>query len=189
MEETSFLGSSVPRQKRRIPKRLIFLLIFVVVVLLLLGSRFLSSSNQEDLSPTPSPTEFLLPTDTPTPSEEEEAEVSETPTPSVKPTSNPVDKASGLNRSQIKVAIQNGSGEAGVGAKASDYLKGLGYNVVSVSNADNYDYQGTTVKVASSKSDFLALLKKDLGFEYTVSNSSSDLSSSSSAEALVIIGK
>ncbi len=187
MEETSFLGSSVPQQKRRIPKRLIFLLVFVVIVLLLLGSRFLSSSNQEDLSPTPSPTEFLLPTDTPTPSEE--AELSETPTPSVKPTSNPVDKSSGLNRSQIKVAIQNGSGEAGVGAKASDYLKGLGYNVVSVSNADNYDYQGATVRVASTKSDFLALLKKDLGFNYTVSNSSSDLSSSSSAEALVIIGK
>ncbi len=187
MEETSFLGSSVPREKRRIPKRLIFLLVFVVIVLLLLGSRFLSSSNQEDLSPTPSPTEFLLPTDTPTPSVE--AELSETPTPSVKPTSNPVDKSSGLNRSQIKVAIQNGSGEAGVGAKASDYLKGLGYNVVSVSNADNYDYQGATIRVASTKSDFLALLKKDLGFNYTVSNSSSDLSSSSSAEALVIIGK
>lgn len=187
MEETQFLGSSVPRQKRRIPKRLIFLLLFVVVVLLLLGSRFLSSTSEPDLSPTPSPTEFELPTDTPTPTEEEGP--TETPTPSVKPTTNPIDKSSGLNRGSIKVAIQNGSGEVGVGAKASDYLKGLGYNVVSVSNADNYDYQGTTIRVSPSKSTYLDLLKKDLGFNYTVTKSSSDLSSSSSAEALVIIGK
>lgn len=187
MEETQFLGSSVPRQRRRIPKRLIFLLLFVVVVLLLLGARFLSTPSSPEVSPTPTPTAFELPTDTPTPTEEEEP--SETPTPSAKPTSNPVDKTSGLNRSTLKVAVQNGSGEAGVGSKASDYLKSLGYNVVSVSNADNFNYQGATIKVASSKSNFLDLLKKDLGFNYTVSNSSSDLSSSSSAEALVIIGK
>jgi hypothetical protein len=85
--------------------------------------------------------------------------------------------------------VQNGSGTAGVGAKAAAVLKGLGYNVVVTGNADNFNYTNVTIQVKSGKSDFLALLKKDLGFNYTIGNATSDLPDSFSSDALVIIGQ
>src|SRR3990167_9003906 len=84
--------------------------------------------------------------------------------------------------------FQNGSGEAGVAGKAAGILKDLGY-LASTGNADNFNYSNVTIQVKSTKSDYLALLKKDLSASYTIGSSSSDLSATSSADALVIIGK
>ncbi len=100
----------------------------------------------------------------------------------------PVDK-SGLDRSKLSVIVQNGSGTEGVAGKAADVLKELGYNVASTGNADNYNYTGVTVKVKKEKSNFLDLLKKDLSKDYTIKSSSSDLSSDSPTDALIIVGK
>ncbi|MDO8582912.1 MAG: LytR C-terminal domain-containing protein [bacterium] len=100
----------------------------------------------------------------------------------------PVDK-SGLDRSKLSVTVQNGSGTEGVAGKGANILKELGYNVASTGNADNYNYQGVTIKVKSSKSDFLNLLKQDLSKDYSITASSSDLSSDSPTDAMVIIGK
>ncbi|MDO8583286.1 MAG: LytR C-terminal domain-containing protein, partial [bacterium] len=100
----------------------------------------------------------------------------------------PIDK-SGLDRSQLSVTVQNGSGTEGVAGKAANILKELGYNVASTGNADNYNYQGVTIKVKSSKSDFLNLLKQDLSKDYSITANSSDLSSDSPTDALIIIGK
>jgi hypothetical protein len=85
--------------------------------------------------------------------------------------------------------IENGSGQAGVASKASDYLTGLGYNVSSTGNADNFNYTNVTIQVKSGQSDFLPLLTKDLGVNYTIGNTSSDLPDSASEDALVIIGQ
>ncbi|MEK7517575.1 MAG: LytR C-terminal domain-containing protein, partial [Patescibacteria group bacterium] len=93
------------------------------------------------------------------------------------------------NRSKLSVSIMNGSGETGAATKASDFLKGLGYNVVSVGNADREDYQNTKIQVKSNKSEFLSLLKNDLSKNYTIGETSSDLPESSPEDALVIIGK
>lgn len=176
-----------------------FLFMFIFLLLLggvgYLGVRyFLPSKNEtKSLTITPTPTEYQFPTDTPTPQATPTASLRSTvkPTagPTTKPTTNPVDSASGLDRSMLSVEIQNGSGETGVAAKASETLKGFGYDVISTSNADNYDYQNVTIQVKSIKSKYLPLLKKDLGFSYTVGTSSADLSSDSEADALVIIGK
>lgn len=100
----------------------------------------------------------------------------------------PVDK-SGLNRSKLSITVANGSGIEGTAGKAATILKDLGYNVTSTGNADNFDYQGVTIKAKKESSKFLDLLKKDLSKEYTVSLTSSDLSPDSSTDALVIIGK
>lgn len=100
----------------------------------------------------------------------------------------PVD-SSGLDRSKLSVVVQNGSGIEGVAGKAANILKELGYNIASTGNADNYDYQGVTIKVKKEKGNFLDLLKKDLSKVYTVSVSSSDLASDSPTAAVVIIGK
>lgn len=97
--------------------------------------------------------------------------------------------AATLNRTKITISVENGSGQEGVAGKASDFLKGKGYNVSSTTNADNYNYTGVTIKVKSSTSAYLNILKKDLSEKYTVSNTSSDLSKDFAADAIVIIGK
>ena len=111
------------------------------------------------------------------------------PTLAPKPTINPVDKSTGLNRSKLSVTVQNGSGQAGVAGKAADILKNLGYNVTSTGNADNYDFVNVSIQVKALSSEFLALLKKDLAESYTIGSNSADLSTSFSSDALVIIGK
>lgn len=199
MEENQF--QEIPqtfapgRSKRSLPKKTVVLGAFIVLIVVAVLFVKLSAKSEEQststASATPSATEIPMPTDTPTPtpSETPVPTLEPTPTPTAAPSANPVDKATGLDRSKLNVLIQNGSGEAGVAGKASDYLKGLGYDVASTGNADNYDYTNVTIQVKADKSDYLALLKKDLGFNYTIGTASSDLPDSSTEDALVIIGK
>jgi len=100
----------------------------------------------------------------------------------------PVDK-SGLDRSKLSITVQNGSGIEGVAGKASKILQDLGYNVASTGNADNYNYEGVTIKVKKENEKFLDLLKKDLSRDYVIKTGSSDLPSTSPTDALIIIGK
>ncbi len=100
----------------------------------------------------------------------------------------PIDK-SGLDRSKLSVTVENGSGTEGVAGKAAAVLKEFGYNVTSTGNADNYNYKGVTIKVRKENSKFLDLLKKDLSKDYAVTSTSTDLSSDSPTDALIIIGK
>jgi hypothetical protein len=196
MEDSSFqspinqFNYSSPEIPKK-PKKFIYIVIFLVilVVFFLTRSLFFGSSKQKEVpSATPTPTEYQFPTDTPSPSVspvDEEESPTAVPTKSV----NPVDQSTGLDRSTLSVEVQNGSGVTGAAAKGSDILKGFGYKVSSVGNADNENYESVTIQAKSTKSNFLALLKKDLGFSYTVGSTSADLSSDSTADALVIIGK
>ena len=177
--------SDTPKKSKGLLRLVIF---FVILVILVLGAKqfLFSSKNKKTEVPaiTPIPTEYQYPTDTPVPPASET-----TPTITVKPATNPVDKSTGLDRSTLIIEVQNGSGVTGAAAKAADTLKNLGYKISSTGNADNTDYINVTIKVKSEKSDFLSLLKKDLGFSYTVGTASADLASDSSADAVVIIGK
>lgn len=135
---------------------------------------------------TPTPTEFVFPTDAPTPTD--------TPSPTASPSATPkatssLDKTTGLNRAALSVEVQNGSGEVGAASKMADFLKGLGYVVDKIGNASSFDFEGVTIEVDSKKATYLNLLKKDLSASYTVSSASATLSASSSADAVVIIGK
>ena len=197
MEDLGFEETSLninPRPKKRLPSRALFLVVVIIILILIIFAifrSFFASSSNESISPTPTTTEFQFPTDVPeeslTPEISPEDEVTKTPTP--KPTSNTVDKESGLDRSELSVAIENGSGIGGAAGKATNILKSLGYKVTSTSNADNFDYENLTIKVKSGVSKYLSLLKKDLSDDYTIGQTSSDLSASSSADALIIIGK
>lgn len=163
-------------------------LVLIVVLLLFFVGKFIfggSKKTQVALPPTPTPTEFQFPTDTPAPS-------SGLPTSSVTPTiakKNPVDSATGLDRSTASVEVLNGSGTVGAASKASDTLKALGYNVVSTGNAANFDFASTEVHVKSTKSKFADLLKSDLSSSYTISVANADLEASASADIRVIVGK
>lgn len=175
-------------------------LIFLVIILILLGAvafgamQFLGGQSSEAPEPTPTISEeFSLPTDTPTPTEDEE----ETPTPTTKSatptptkaaaTGSSVDKTTGLDRADLTILVQNGSGEAGVAKVMADKLTGLGYVVSGTSNADNFDYAQTVIKVKAASKDFLALLRKDLGTDYTIGSATSDYTGE--GDAVVIIGK
>jgi hypothetical protein len=196
MEDSSFqspvsqfnYSSETPKK----PKKFAYLIIFLVILggFFLVRNLFFGSSNQKEIPEiTPTPTEYQFPTDTPAPSvSPTEPAEKITITPTAKAV-NPVDAATGFDRSKLSVEVQNGSGETGVAGKGADVLKSFGYKIAATGNADNYDYQSVTIRVKSTKTNFLALLKKDLGFSYTVGSTSADLDSSSTADALVIIGK
>jgi LytR cell envelope-related transcriptional attenuator len=173
---------SLAPQKRQINKRFIYLVLVVIVLLLsFFAYKIFGTKNKETLSQT---AEVItsVPTETPIP----------TPTlipPSPTPTVNPIDKATGLDRSKLSVTVENGSGESGVAGKAKDFLIGSGYDVSSTGNADNFNYSGVTIQTKAFDSDYLSLLQKDLGFSYSIASASSDLSDGFSTDALVIIGK
>ncbi len=181
----NFYTPSTPPQKPRNFGRLIVVILILVILIFgayrLIGSR--KTANVPAVVPTP--TAFQFPTDTPASS----PETSPTPKVTTIPTVNPVDSSTGLDRSALTVEVQNGSGVVGAASKASDVLKGFGYHVTAMGNADNFNFENATIQVKSTKSQYLPLLKKDLGFSYTVASASSDISDSSSADALVIIGK
>lgn len=190
-----------PVQQKKINKRFIYLIgAIIVLILLFIGYKALNSSGNNTnstLSLTPTPTEFVIPTDIPSPTDSLTPTEAETPTPTPtsiisitpKPTQNPVDKTTGLDRSKLSVTVENGSGKSGVAKLGGDFLTNLGYEVTTTTNADNADYTGVTIQVKSASSDFLALLKKDLATEYTITSFTSDLANSFSSGALVIIGK
>lgn len=189
MEENT--PSFNPSPKKRSYKKLIllFLLLLLVGGGIYFGAVSFFNTKEEKkaevITPTqePTPTEELSPTieESPTP------EASKTPTP--KPTTNPVDKTTGLDRSKVSVEVQNGGGVVGAGSKASDFLKNLGYRIASTGNADNFNYEGVTILIKSDFSKYLPLLKSDLSSQYTISSTSATLSASSSASAVVIVGK
>lgn len=183
-------------------KRGILIIIGIIILLALVAYAVIATGGkgeEENISttptqtiPTPQPTEIPTPTvqdtsPTPTP------RISTTPTPTPKASTTPgaassVDKASGLDRANLKIAVQNGSGVAGAATKGSDVLKKLGYTVVSSGNADDFDYETTTIQVRSTKKAYLNLLKNDLSGHYTVGAATSDYTGTD-ADAVVIVGK
>jgi hypothetical protein len=187
LEPLSTYPARTPKKKNRMAG--ILAIIVFLIVLIILGKKLFSPSKQissETLSPTPSPTEFQFPTDTP------EASVSPTsgvtPSPTAKAAANPVDSKTGLDRSAVSVEVLNGSGTVGAASKAADILKGLGYNVTSTGNADNFDFAKTEIHTSSAKSNYLSLVQSDLSSSYTIGTADSNLDASSSADIEVIVG-
>lgn len=181
-------SAQAPKKSNKVLKIIVFA---IILAILMWGVQKLFSGGGKEAKPAgiaPTPTEYQFPTDTPTPSIGPSNAPDATATPTVKKV-NPIDSATGLDRSTLSVEVQNGSGETGVASKGSDVLKSFGYKIIATANADNFDYESAVIKVKSAKSNFLALLKKDLGFSYTIGSASADLDSSSTADALVIIGK
>ena len=198
MEETTYQesSSSVERPKKKFPKKLLVLVLVLVLIggLLYFGSRYLGSSDEESTIEESTefiPTAVIEPTvdeSTQEPTPEEDEDTSPTPKPTGSSSSDSQDEASGLDRADLTVEVQNGSGVAGVASEMGDFLTGLGYKLGSTGNADNFDYENIEIRVTSAKKDFLPLLKSDIGKSYTVGNTSSNLTNSSS-DALIIVGK
>jgi hypothetical protein len=191
MEETPLKAiPALGPQKRAVNKRFVYLILTILVILVaffsyrIFGTKNKGTISQNPAVSAPSPTQALS-TDTPTPTST--PNITTTPTPV--PTLNPVDPTTGLDRSQLAVTVENGSGEAGVAGKAADILKHLGYNVSGTGNADNFNYANVVIQVKSASQDYLNLLQTDLSSDYTIGSTSADLPDSFSSDALVIIGQ
>ncbi len=198
MEEISYSGSK-GSSKKRLPKRLIVFGGLFLVVLLLLGSagyfitRSGSSNSENDDS-----SSITLPEDssseiseTPTPTEEISVTPEKSTAPSKAPSKTPT-KAPGTssaNKSDIKISVQNGSGETGAAKAAADVLTGADFTVVSTGNADNTDYTDVTIQIKNSQKSHLSAIEDALSKDYTVGDTSADLPESTSYDVLVIIGK
>lgn len=201
MEDASSLGTvfreqtthAEPRKKRSWKKAVV--LIFALVLLGFGGyvgmSRLLGGDTKkvEEVKITPTPTVEEQPTEIPTPTPEESPTPEATKTPTPRPTTSPIDKTTGLDRREITIAVQNGSGTAGMASKFADFLKSFGYKISGTANADNFDHTNVSISVKSASANYLPLLKTDISTEYTVGDANSSLSASSSADALVIVGK
>lgn len=193
MDEAGTQGSNrfytSPQEKPKTSSRILFIILAVILIGLAIfgATRFFGTQQEkEEIAPTPTPTQEVLPTDTPTPEASPTDEVTKTPTP--KPTSNPVDKGTGLDRSKLTIQILNGSGVAGAASKIAELLRGLGYKISSTGNADSFDYIDTSIQVKSANSSYLTLLKSDLQGSYTIGSTSATLATGS-ADAIVIVGK
>lgn len=140
-------------------------------------------NNQNTPTPTPSLTPEIKEEENtePTPTDVQEDE-KDTPAPTTKrqatttprPTTNPVDSASGLDRSDLSVVVLNGSGKAGAASQLRDTLISLGYDVTSIGNADTQDYEKTVIETNESTKKYIDLLKKDLSNNYSIGSTSAE---------------
>lgn len=178
-------------------KRVILIILGVIILIALVAYAVIATGgkgeSEVELTPTP-----VIDTPTPTlpeatPTEEEK----QTPTPTSKATPTPTSKTtptptststSGLERSNLKLAVLNGSGVAGAATKMSNALKDLGYEVVSSGNADNFEYEKTEIQLKSTKKAYVEMLEDDLSSDYTIGAATSDYTGSD-ADGVVIVGK
>lgn len=93
-----------------------------------------------------------------------------------------------LDKSEPKIRVLNGTGKSGVASSAKDFIEGKGYKVVSIGNADTYDFERTFIRFKSKFKKFEELLTTDLSSKYSVRTSSDSLEASDSADIEVIIG-
>lgn len=177
-------------------KRVILIILGVIVLIALVAYAIIATGGKGELDEalTPTPTtiqETPTPTITevtPTPEESPTPTSKISPTPTTKGTPTPTKaSASDLDRSNLSLEVQNGSGVAGAATKMSDALKKLGYTVASSGNADNFDYEKTEIQLKSTKKAYLEMLKKDLGDDYTIGSATSDYTGD--ADGVVIVGK
>ncbi len=92
-----------------------------------------------------------------------------------------------VNKKNFEIRILNGSGKAGTAFEAKNFLTSRGYKVVSIGNADNFNYQKTVARVKESRQSITSPLTKDLKERYAISVSSF-LPENESYDVLIIIG-
>ncbi|MBP9719013.1 MAG: LytR C-terminal domain-containing protein [Candidatus Levybacteria bacterium] len=190
MDDTAYQTPFIEGRRRRSSKKRMIVSIIVVFVLILVGiggiQFFANSSNSTpSVTPTPMPTTVAFPTDTPTPTASPTAGLTPSPTPK----QSSIDTKTKLDRKNLRVMVENGSGVVGAANKTASLLKTVGYVVTGTQNADAFTYEDVTISVKADKAAYLPILKQDLESEYTVGSTNTTLGASSSADAVVIVGK
>lgn len=164
------------------------LIVAIIVLILIAGGAYYffnsqSKKTQKQVSVTPTVESTIQPTETPTSTPSGTIKPTNTVTPTTRPTSGAVKVATDLN-----LQVLNGSGAVGVAGEVRDYLAGKGYKNIETGNADNFDYKNITIKIKTSRQEFLTDIQTTLKDKYTLADSGT-LSSDSSYDAVVIVGK
>jgi len=109
--------------------------------------------------------------------------------PSAEPTAEPTTTPSPqrLAEENARVALQNGSLSAGLAREAADTLGAEGLNIVSVGNADRFDFQESALIVYSDKPYTRQVLVELFGIE--AENVSERLGQNSDLDLVVILGR
>lgn len=100
-----------------------------------------------------------------------------TPTPTVQ-----------LNRTELKIRVENGAGITGLAAKTRTFLQGKGYTVTGVGDAAESDRANTLVKIKISKKDYKDILMTDMKSAYDMVVEEG-LSETADYDVLVTCGK
>lgn len=164
-----------------------FIVAIIVLLLLAGGAYYFFNQQTQSAKNQISPTPIVKPTEEPTATPEATPSGTLTPTgeasPTARPTTGEVKSATELN-----IQVLNGSGTVGGAGEARDHLTSKGYEKVDTSNTDNFDYQGVTINIKSSRQKFLSDIQDALKDKYTISTTGT-LSSDSTYDVVVIVGK
>ena len=121
-----------------------------------------------------------------------QGEASPTPSPrlSASPSPTPSEASPGaeLDKSEPVVRVSNGSGTAGVASTMRDFLENLGYSVASVGNAENFDFENTTIRLKEGFEEFELVLEEELSDDYSVVVDNTPLDDTDDADIEVIVG-
>ena len=153
-------------------RKVIFMVITILVALLVMTGLFLVLRNGVTninfpfiSSPTATPTITPAPTITPTPT---------------------IDNK--LKRSDLRISVENGTDKIGFAKETAVYLEGLGYKILSKSNADKDDYEKTIIMITETKKNYLPLVISDLRDKFDTSSVES-LDKDSKYDIVLILGK
>lgn len=91
--------------------------------------------------------------------------------------------------SEVRVAVQNGCGIPGAADYVASILRSYGFNVVSVGNADNFDYDETKVLAPKANQDVQTELLKSMRVAGIESKGYTSDQIPDESDVLVIIGK
>lgn len=101
-----------------------------------------------------------------------------------------VDMLTGLDRSVIKILIQNSNKEVGAGNAMKEILKDFGYTVQSIEQVASEDLEGVNILIKKGLSDYKNILQQDLSLAgYNISSFSATLASNSLQDVVVVIGE
>lgn len=178
-EQSAFQEQPMPVKTTSNKKRLL-LIFFIILLLLIIGLIALyiigGTSKKTTTIINTVPT---LPPPTATPAPLASASAAKAASPSASP----------LDRTAIRVSVQNGSGTPGAAQKYATALKDAGYTKVTSGNAASFDHTDVTILVTKKFSDYLPLLKKDLTATAGSAKILTSVDDTISGDAEVIVGK
>ena len=167
----------VQRTSNRKRSIIIFLIILILLIAGLVALYLIGGTTKKAAPVTTVPTLAPQPTVAATPAASASAS----------PTASP--SASPLDRTKIRVSVQNGSGTPGAAQKYATALQSAGYTKVTSGNAESFDHNGVTIIVTKKFSNYLPLLQKDLAQTAGSAKILTSVDDTISTDAQVIIGK
>jgi LCP family protein required for cell wall assembly len=99
------------------------------------------------------------------------------------------DAVAAVDPKTVTVVVRNGSGEHGAGSKMAALLKGKGFTVGSIANADSFGYEATEIRVHSPKTPLAGERLRSLALPNAVVSAAQEPDPDAGADVTVIVGR